>query len=178
MNLDDTASVSRCWTLSESIVHRRDTGTQEQIAQHLRLCDAQFLPPLSARASIEDYAAKIANLAVRFEAWSGDSLVGLTAAYANDLVSRIAFITSVSVVPEWSGRGIGTRLVRDCIRYAKLNNFRRIELEVAMAQGAAIHLYEKCGFKAAQTSAAARASAAAQAQRGVLGMHLDLEGER
>lgn len=150
--------------MTEHIVYRLDGAGADDVAQHLQRCDAQFVPPLSDRVHLGEYAQKIVDHAIRFEAWSDGVLVGLVAAYCNDAVRRIAFITSVSVLKEWVGRGIGERLMRDCVEYAKLNGMRKISLEVAVEQRSAIHLYEKCGF----------------AQGGVRGaflvMHLALEG--
>lgn len=165
MNLDATALVWQCWTLADVIAYRRDTASTQQIAQHLLLCDAHFVPTLSSRVHIGAYAEKITHRALRFEAWSDQSLVGLVAAYANDWVGRIAFITSVSVLSDWTGRGVGTQLVRDCVRYAKLIHFCRINLEVGVGQRVAIRLYEGCGFSAGEAHGA------------LLGMHLGLEGE-
>ena len=120
----------------------------EQIAKHLRACDASFTPPLSGRLEISGYAQKIADKANRFEAWAEGELVGLVAAYCNDTESRTAFITSVSILPGWQGRRVASQLVSQCIAYADRNGFRRIELEVSVQNTAAVRLYEKHGFLA------------------------------
>ena len=59
-------------------------ASEAEIAEHLSRCDADFVPPLSGRVEINEYAKKIANKATRFEAWSGGMLVSLVAAYCND----------------------------------------------------------------------------------------------
>lgn len=148
--------------MTEGVAYRTSTANAGRIAEHLRLCDAQFAPRLSTRVDIGEYAQKIADRAVRFEAWSQGSLIGLVAAYADDVAHRIAFITSVSVSTGWTGLGIGTRLMRDCIEYAKLNGMREVHLDVAAGQTAAVRLYEKCGFSGGETRA------------GLLRMHLEL----
>jgi ribosomal protein S18 acetylase RimI-like enzyme/SAM-dependent methyltransferase len=154
----------RCWKLTDAVLYRRDAADLGQIAGHLQRCDARFVPRLSARVDLDEYAQKIFERAERFEAWSEGSLVGLVAAYCNDAARGMAFITSVSVLGDWGGRGIGTRLLRDCVTYAKLKAFRTISLEVGVSQRAAIRMYERCGFAAGET-------------RGVfLVMHLDLDG--
>ena len=63
----------------------------EQIAEHLRACDASFTPPLSGRLEISGYAQKIADKANRFEAWAEGELVGLVAAYCNVTGNPTAF---------------------------------------------------------------------------------------
>lgn len=124
-----------------------------QITEHLLHCDADFFPPLSERVEIAEYANKIASKAMRFEAWSGGVLVGLAAAYCNDQKNRIAYITSVSVLPDWMGKGIASNLVLRCVDYAKAAQMRQICLEVASDNLPAIRLYEKSGFVADKTGA-------------------------
>jgi ribosomal protein S18 acetylase RimI-like enzyme len=135
-----------------SIAYRVDTATVELITAHLTQCDAYFVPVLSRRVALPDYASKICTHAVRFEAWSDDVLVGLLAVYCNDQERRDAYITSVSVLADRRGEGIATQLLRSCFDYAKLLGLRRIGLEVASDHRTAIHLYEKCGFSVGETS--------------------------
>lgn len=125
---------------------RFNRASASEIAAHLRRCDREFRPALSARVDIDEYAAKLRAKAECFESWDGDALVGLLAVYCNDTADGSAFITSVSVLPEWAGRGIATALIGDCIAYCTRHGARRIGLEVACDGAPAIHLYEKCGF--------------------------------
>lgn len=124
-----------------------------EMAEHLRLCDADFMPTLSDRVDINDYALKILSKAMRFEAWSSGELVGLVAAYCNDQEKRIAYITSVSVLKEWTGKGIAACLISRCIKHVKTLGLVQICLEVASDNTPAIRLYEKSGFVAGNANA-------------------------
>ena len=124
-----------------------------QIAEHLLRCDADFVPPLSGRVKVDDYARKIADKATRFEAWSGGSLVGLVAVYCNDREKRIAYITSVSVLREWTGKGVVAHLMSQSVEHAKALGMKQIGLEVASDNTPAIRLYEKSGFIAGKAHA-------------------------
>lgn len=132
--------------MSEEAKYVLNKASEVEIAKHLARCDAEFIPPLSRRVEIIDYAKKIANKAVRFEAWYGDSLVGLVAVYCNNREQRIAYITSVSVLHEWTGKGIAASLLKQSIEYAKAAEMQQISLEVATKNTSAIKLYEKSGF--------------------------------
>ena len=123
-----------------------NTASEVVIAEHLLFCDGDFVPTLSERVEIPDYAQKIISKATRFEAWSNGTLVGLVAAYCNDQETRIAHITSVSVLKEWTGKGLAASLINHCVAYAKAAGMRQIGLEVAAANVPAIKLYEKSGF--------------------------------
>jgi ribosomal protein S18 acetylase RimI-like enzyme len=144
--------------------YRMNAASAAEIAVHLESCDARFVPALSTRVDIAAYSQKIVDRAVRFEAWADDVLIGLVAVYVNDPSRAIAFITSVSVSDGWTGFGIGTRLIRECVGYLKQQGFQKISLEVAQEQRSAIRLYEKHGFSRGEMRGA------------VLNMHLDLEG--
>ncbi|MDO8448285.1 MAG: GNAT family N-acetyltransferase [Rhodoferax sp.] len=134
--------------MSIAIEYLANRASVAEIAEHLLCCDADFLPTLSARVEIRDYAQKIANKATRFEAWSTGTLVALVAAYCNDQETHIAHITSVSVLKAWTGRGIAASLINLCIENAKEAGMRQISLEVATTNIPAIKLYEKSGFMA------------------------------
>lgn len=136
-----------------AIEYLLNKASEPQIAEHLSRCDADFVPLLSGRVEIEDYARKITSKATRFEAWSGATLVGLVAAYCNDLEKRIAYITSVSVLREWTGKGIATHLMSQCVQYAKASGMQQISLEVASDNTPAIRLYEESGFIAGKANA-------------------------
>ncbi len=139
--------------MNASLEYRCNQATALEIAGHLSLCDADFVPALSGRVEIGEYAAKIASKALRFEAWWGGRLVGLVAAYCNDPATRIAYITSVSVVRGWAGKGIAADLISRCIEHAQAAGMRAISLEVADNNETAIRLYEKCGFVAGKAKA-------------------------
>lgn len=139
--------------MSGSIEFGSNKASEAQLAEHLSYCDAHFVPQLSDRVEINDYAKKIATRAMRFEAWSGDKLVGLVAAYCNDQEQRIAYITSVSVLRGWTGKGIAARLMKHCIEYAKTSGMWQVSLEVASANAPAIRLYEKIGFVVGRVNA-------------------------
>ena len=131
----------------------RNCASAAQIAEHLTLCDVDFVPTLSSRVEIRDYAQKLASQATTFEAWLGDTLIGLVAAYCNNHEQCIAYISSVSVLKTRTGKGIADSLVNQCIFYARASGMQRISLKVAGDNGPAIALYRKNGFAAISDSA-------------------------
>lgn len=139
--------------MSAVVEYLMNKASEAEIAEHLSRCDVDFVPPLSGRVEINHYAKKIVSKATRFEAWSGGTLVGLVAAYCNDQQKRVAYITSVSVLREWSGKGNFTRLISQCIEHAKVSGMRQISLEVASDNTTAIRVYEKKGFVAGEANA-------------------------
>ena len=124
-----------------------DVASTAQIAEHLRSCNADFLPPLSIRVDIGAYAEKLSERATRFEAWSCGVLVGLVAAYFKGAGQHTAHITNVSVVRGWSNQGIGFRLLRRCLDHGLRLGAFEVTLEVAVDNVAARRLYSRAGFQ-------------------------------
>jgi ribosomal protein S18 acetylase RimI-like enzyme len=134
--------------MKASIEYINGRACLEQINGHLLRCDEVFMPRLSTRVDIGDYSRKIAVNAQRFEAWESDELVGLVAGYCNAANKDVAYITSVSVLQAWQGRGIASRLLENCIAHVRNLGFSDIELEVSSGNEAAVALYKKHGFSA------------------------------
>lgn len=136
----------------EKVVFSRNKSSYQQVLAHLRVCDSDFIPPLSQRLSVSAYALKLMDKAARFEAWCDTDLVGLVALYCNDSSKSSAFITNVSVIPQWQGRGIAGLLIGRCADRMSQLLFKTIELEVDERNSAAIGLYKKYGFVPSQAS--------------------------
>lgn len=117
-------------------------ATATQLAAHLGRCDAAFQPPLSARVSLEEYAAKLVAHAVCFEAWAGEHLIASVAMYYGD----DAFISNVSVDPQWTRRGIAEGLLQRAITNAWQRRQPRVRLEVSVSNTGAVALYRRAGF--------------------------------
>lgn len=137
--------------MTKMIEFRLNTATSVVIAAHLVACDHDFVPPLSTRVEIGGYADKIARRASRFEAWSTGRLVGLVAAYLDDKQDSVAFVTTVSVIGDFHGRGIASMLIDQCIESALKKGFNGVALEVDVGNSAGISLYASKGFAAAGT---------------------------
>ena len=70
--------------------------------------------------------------------------VGMYHMIREDSIGRIA---DIAVHPDFQGRGIGSLLVRRLVERVYEDGARKVQLEVASSNKAAVHLYKKCGFK-------------------------------
>lgn len=131
-----------------NLTYKVETASREEIGQHLRACDGNFADPLSSRVDLDAYADKLAENAVCFEAWDGDLLVGMINAYLNDMSNGTGFITNVSVLREYMGRGVASSLLDTCLGYAASLGFSRMQLDVSPNDQPAIKLYSRAGFRA------------------------------
>lgn len=130
-----------------TITYKKQTASAEEIYFHLKKCNDNFIPPLEKKVNLLDYSKKIADKSVTFEAWDESSLAGLIAAYLNDSETKKGFITNVTTVKEYQGKGIASQLMKMCIDYSRNSLIKVIALEVAVGNADAIQLYKKNGFK-------------------------------
>lgn len=141
------------------------TATYESIVAHLLECAEDFSPPLYTYVTIEEYAHKILEHAVTFEAWKENDLVGLIAAYFNDNDTKVGFVTNVSVLKRFRNCGIASKLMRWMIQYGTNQGFMRVDLEVKTGNSRVRRLYESYGFTVvAQTENALRMSCVTAAE--------------
>ncbi len=75
-------------------------------------------------------------------AWEGDQLVGLGNAISDGYL--VVYYPHMLVLPEYQGRGIGTRLMQ--MLMARYEGFHQ---HMLVADGRAVEFYRKCGFERA-----------------------------
>lgn len=124
-----------------------NSANQLQILTHLHACNNSFDPPLDNRVNLEEYSVKLHQKAVNFEAFNEGVLIGLIAAYFNDLTNQIGYITNVSLIPQFMGLGIASTLMKMCTTEAKEQGLKKIRLEVVQTNQPAIKLYHKFKFE-------------------------------
>lgn len=129
---------------------KENTASNADIMRNFSGC--KFEPPLESYVDdIPAYIEKILKHAQRFECWIDDELAGLVAVYCNDFESLAAFITMVSVIEKYTGRGIAKQLMEQAISHCRMLKFKVIKLEVDARNAGAIHVYERYGFQTAET---------------------------
>ena len=132
--------------MSNEIEFKLNTATENEVESFLTLCDKFYTPLLSSKVNIREYANKITKNAELFEAWGMDNLVGLVAVYCNNNDKKLSFVTNVSVLQEFQGRQIASRLIDNAISHVKSIGFKSIELSVSSKNFIAIRIYIKKGF--------------------------------
>lgn len=138
--------------MSDVLSYARNISSSVQIQSHLSHCDAHFLPRLSDRVNLLEYAEKLGLYSERFEAWADSRLVGLVAVYVNDKEKQLAHISNVSVAAGWQRRQIAQNLLLKALEHAQSLHFAIIRLTVDERSEGAVALYAKLGFKVFDSS--------------------------
>jgi ribosomal protein S18 acetylase RimI-like enzyme len=121
-----------------------------QILDHLEICKDSFVPSLDTYLNLSEYSQKIHTKALLFERFEDNKLVGLIAAYVND--GKLGYITNVSIIPEYQGKGLSLSLLKECINYFTREGYNSINLEVFTENKRAIDFYQKNKFKIIERS--------------------------
>jgi ribosomal protein S18 acetylase RimI-like enzyme len=130
-----------------AVIYKENTASADTVLKHLIKCSSNFIPNLAETTDIKAYSKKIVENSITFEAWIANNLAGLIAAYFNDEKKITGFITNVSTVKDYAGKGIASQLMHNCIQYGISRHFKTISLEVNSQNKNAIQLYKKYGFQ-------------------------------
>jgi len=123
---------------------KHNQSTVEDILNHFKQCDGDFVSELSSRVSLDEYASKLTEKSERFEIWDDKKLVGFVAVYLN---GDNAYITNVSVDSNYQRQGFGTSLVKRAISVTQVHGKKQIALEVHKDNNLAITMYQKMGLE-------------------------------
>lgn len=126
------------------IVKTYDLKTIQGILEEF---DKLFIPPLSMCGDLTKLAEKITLKGNTFCAVDAKGQIcGYISFYANDIISRQAFISQIAVKESCRGLNIGTMLLNKCCITSKKQGMENVRLEVNNENQQVIPFYEKQGF--------------------------------
>lgn len=137
--------------ISEIVNYTIKKANSEDIHKHLLACCNNFNPPLNETVELAVYSNKIFEKAITFEAWNDSSLIGLLAAYFDD-VNKSAFVTNVSILGDKIKSGVASQLIMRLINYAISVGTAKLFLKVNSRNEPAINLYKKFHFQHINTN--------------------------
>lgn len=123
----------------------KSSTEMDVICSVIEQCDDSFDEPISQRKIYNSLVNKFISSAYFLYACNQE-ILGYISFYANDLVSKTAFISLIAVKPEYQNRHIGSQLLNECFSIAELKGMKQIQLEVLKRNISAIHFYERNGF--------------------------------
>lgn len=125
-----------------------NTISLNQLINIHHICDQDFIPKLSSKVNIEVYCKKLHSNSTIITLHNNDKdLLGLVAVYVNNEETRVAYISSVCILKQHWGKGLGKLLLKETISFVAKKKFRSIKLEVGIENYVAIKLYNSFNFK-------------------------------
>lgn len=120
----------------------------EDAKQYLNdfLCavDKDFIPALSERVNIAEYAEKLAQYGENLLYCEDNQIVAMVSAYMN---REIAYLSSIAVKRGAQNKGIGGIVLKKTEEKAKTLGCRSLQLKTHSNNLKAISFYEKNGYK-------------------------------
>ena len=123
---------------------------EAEILNIMALCDDAFEKSIIHRDDFKELSFKICSYSKFTAAKINGVTAGYAAVYANNIQTRIAYLTLIGVRPEFQKRHIGARLLSECERIARENGMISMKLEVRDANTGAIKFYKKNGYRSAE----------------------------
>ncbi len=117
----------------------------DSLIEYLLSRDFDFIPPLSARLDISEFAEKLYRFATIYSAHAA-RIIGISAIYANNFETYEAYITNISIHPEYYGTGLAKNFMNFCLNDLKEKKFKSVKLEVNRENVRAITFYRKFDF--------------------------------
>lgn len=126
------------------LIHLKPPSSSVRILNFLTKTDRDYIPQTSTLvASLSEYAGKLSFDADIFYLVDDNLDVGFCALYVN---TDNAYISSIGITSYAQNMGLGSRLLKAVIQYAKQVGKQSICLEVYENNPSALHLYKKHGF--------------------------------
>lgn len=128
--------------------HIRQLESLQDITTVVNCC-ADYLYDQSngVRQKLSELASKFANFAIVYAAYDGaNDLSGYVAFYANNVSTKLGYISIIVVKKECQGKGIGSFLFSHVVDHLKEKNFLGLQLEVAKGNKKALNFYLKKDF--------------------------------
>lgn len=120
--------------------------TVENIEVFLRKVDTTFPVPLSQKQNLHDFAIKLCQKATLCAESDEEKIVAMVAGYTENVIDNMAYISIVATVPEFQGRGLASKLIKDFISICEKKSIDAVHLYAVSENTAAIRMYEKLGF--------------------------------
>tara|TARA_R100000935_G_scaffold9921_3_gene19910 strand:- start:7548 stop:8954 length:1407 start_codon:yes stop_codon:yes gene_type:complete len=116
-----------------------------EIVDFLYSVDDDFIPKLSKRLNLNEYANKLNNNASFILAYNKNNIIGLAAVYDNDYKNLCAYLPIIGIKKEFRGQGIGKQLLDSLLNHLKKYKFQKLSLETWLGSPAQT-FYEKNNF--------------------------------
>lgn len=129
----------------EYIIKTPGTEDVQRIHQFLVDTDHLSIPPLSHRMDLLEFACKLQEKATLFEYVEDNKIIALNAVYVNKYPTD-SYATSLAVLQEYEGYGIGAKLILKAINYCRKYGSEGYRLQMRSSNTVMLDFYLQRGF--------------------------------
>lgn len=123
-----------------------DTDYNKNLA-FLQKVDRDFPIPLSSKQNLQEYAQKITEYATICAIEDDGNIIAAAIGYTEHLPEKMAYLAVVATVPDYRGRGLAAKCVKQFITQCQSKQIPAVHLYTAVDNIRAIHMYESMGFR-------------------------------
>lgn len=128
----------------------------DRLTVFLRRIDDIFPIPLSKKVNIDEYAMKALSKGIVLCAEDSDNIIGILLGYANDPVTKNAYVGTLGVIKEYQSQSIGKSLINYMKKLSYSYGMKNICLFTHKSNKSAIRFYIHNGFTITPPSSAER----------------------
>lgn len=126
-------------------VFKPGEASVDLVARFIKDMDKLFIPTLSSRVDLDEYAAKMCKNATMFSYLEDGEIVALSVAYINKAPLE-SFGTYLAVHPDLADTGIGLVLTVKNIKYAEKMGSASFRVKIRASNEMLYRFYVKQGF--------------------------------
>lgn len=97
----------------------KSTNDKERLLRILKAIDSDFIFPTEQKLQLDSYAIKLLNNAYNFILINEEHDIGVISIYANDHTSKIAFASTIGLLPSYRGGSFALYLVKFGLEFCK-----------------------------------------------------------
>ena len=131
--------------MSEIICRVENFVDYDEFLTFVKAVEKDFIPPLLNRIDPVEYYKKIDTHGIIVKSFIEHELAGISIMYANNLITKKAFITFIATKKVYRGLHVATSLLEESFRKAKEEGMETIDIETNNPIAKACYL--KVGFK-------------------------------
>lgn len=122
-----------------------------RLVAFLRRIDNIFPVPLSRKVNINEYSMKALSKGVVICAENSGNIIGIFLGYANDLITKNAYVVVLGVLKEYRSQGIGRSLINRMKELSRSYGMENVCLFTHQSNESAIRFYISNGFTIASS---------------------------
>lgn len=123
------------------------TGVQRVLPEHADVLAGLYRMAAGPGEDIVAFSPAQIARGVFYGVWQAGALIATAGTHIWSPAERVAAIGNVFTHPAWRGRGFATRCTGAVVRDALAAGMDPVVLNVAQGNAAAIHVYERLGFR-------------------------------